>query len=82
MFLVIKKVVVFSSVFKTSVNYSSHNFPLEGPTEVRKEKESIPLCKALLTFSPSLKFTRKTFAQNSFCIISVLEQKRSLTNQT
>lgn len=49
LFLIIKS---FSTVFKPSIDYSSHSSPLEEPMEVREEKDSVPLVKmSCLLFS-------------------------------
>lgn len=71
----------FSSVFKPSIDYSSHKSHLEGPMEVWKEKESIPLLRMFTFFPPFLSLQERHICSEGFFILFqiVLEQKRSLT---
>lgn len=52
---------------KASKDYSSHEPPPEGPVEVRKERESIPLL-LIASFSPQ-KLRRKAVGSERFLVL-------------
>lgn len=74
---IIVSIKCFLIVIIPSIDYRSGNCPLEGPMEVRKEKESIPLLRI-----PCLPFLLLITLQEKACLVrntvlfpTILEQK-------